>query len=95
MATVIDAFSLFLVSWLLTWALLMIVYLGVLALLDHLAAQWQRFQRARQYRRALRAELMRIDRETVASVERVNSAFMLAQRLVRDQADAEHRRNAS
>jgi hypothetical protein len=86
MAAVISAVLLLLVSWLLTWALLMVINLGLLAIVDHLRARWQRYQRVRQYRRAVAAELMRIGRETVASVERINSGFMLAQRLIRDEA---------
>lgn len=85
----------FFVTWLVTWALLMVVYLGVLALADHLKARWRRYQRMRQHRRAVAAELMRIDSEAIASAQRINSAFMVAQRLIRDQAQAERRRRAS
>lgn len=85
----------FLVTWLVTWALLMILYLGVVAVLDHLKARWRRYQRMQQHRRAVAAELMRIDGEAIASVQRINSAFMVAQRFIRDQAQAERRRRAS
>jgi len=92
---VIGNVVLLLASWLLTWALLMIVYLGLVVAVDQLRERWQHHQRARQYRHAVAAELKQIDRETVASVQRINSAFILAQRLIRDEAKAERRRRAS
>jgi biopolymer transport protein ExbB/TolQ len=91
MATVISLVLLFLVSWLLTWALLMAAYLGLSAVADRLKARWRRYERVRQHRRAVAAELARIDRETSASVRRIGAVFMVAQRLIRDHADAERR----
>jgi biopolymer transport protein ExbB/TolQ len=89
MAAVIGSVVLFLATWLLTWALLMIVYFGVLAAVDFLGDQWRRYQRVRQYRRAVAAEVLRIDAETISSIERINSAFVAAQRLVRQEAARE------
>lgn len=82
---------LFLVIWLPTWAVLMIVYFGVLAAVDHLLAALRRYRRVQQYRRAAAVELASIDAEAVASIERINSAFAMAQRLIREYADVEHR----
>lgn len=94
-ATVIGTVLLLLGTWLLTWALLMVGYLGLLAIVDHLTIRWQHYQRVRQYRRAVAAELMRMDRETVASVQRIRSAFTVAQRLIRTEADSERQPRAS
>jgi len=85
---------LFLVTWLVTWALLMVVYFGLLAAVDHLRAGWRRCQRVRQYRHAVAAERMRIDRETVASVARMGTAFLVAQQLVRNEAANQRERRS-
>jgi len=68
---VIGTVSPFLVSWLLTWALLMVVYLGLLAAVDRLRTPWRSCQRARQYRRATAGEIARIDREASESALRI------------------------
>lgn len=86
MATVISATVVFLVTWLLFWALLMAGYLALAALVEYLRGQWRQHQRVRQYRQAAAAELARMDLETFASVQRLGMAFMVAQRLVRQEA---------
>jgi hypothetical protein len=84
MATVIGVALASLASWLLLWVVVMIFYLGCVAAVDHLKAKWWQHQRVRQYKRAVAAEMARIDLAASASVQRIGSAFMVAQQLARN-----------
>jgi hypothetical protein len=86
MSTAIIAVLTFLVSWFVLWAALMVVYLGYLAIIDYLKARWRRYQCFRLYKRAIAAEMARIDLAANASVHRLGTAFMVAQQLMRDQS---------
>lgn len=91
----IDAVIVLLTTWLAVWLLLMAGYLALWVALDWLRARWRQCQRTRQYRRNVAVELVRIDRDVAVSVERINSAFVVAQRLIRDRADTERQRRTS
>ena len=76
----------FLVSWLFWWAVLFGAYTAMLFALDGLLTEWQRYQKVRRQRRALAAELARIDRQADATVHRLSAAFIVAQQLIRAEA---------
>jgi hypothetical protein len=86
MAAVISTVVLFLVTWLLLWAVLAAAFLALLADVDYFQARWHQYTRIRQNRRAAAAELERINRRTTASIQRIGLAFMAAQHLVREQS---------
>jgi hypothetical protein len=92
---VIGSVLQFLATWLLTWAVLMVLYIGLLVAIDQVTHLWHGHQRARQHRRAAAVELARIDAEAVASVKRINLAFAVAQRLIREHTEVEHQRRES
>ena len=69
---------------LLLWALLMIVYLGCLTAVELVRAEWAQYRRRRWYKRAVAAEIARIDRAAYESVHRIGAAFTVAQELMRD-----------
>ena len=85
MAATIGVALAALASWLALWALVMIFYLGCLTAVDLVKAKWRQHQRKQQYKRAVAAEIARIDRATHASVHRIGSAFIVAQQVVRNQ----------
>jgi hypothetical protein len=85
-ASVNDVLAEFLLTWLRWWGLLVVAYGTVLFTIDALLSAWQRRQQGRRLRRA---ELDRINREARDTVQRIGSAFVLAQQLIRDEAAAE------
>jgi hypothetical protein len=78
-------------SWLFWLVVIACGYAGLMLGLDRLFAWWQQHQRLTRQRITHRAELARIDRDAYASVQRISSAFMVAQQLIREHADAERR----
>ncbi|WP_018599357.1 hypothetical protein [Mycobacterium sp. 155] len=85
MATVNGMVSLFVMSWLTTWFVLMVIYLGVLTAVNTLNGLWRHYQQQRQRRRKAIAELTRIDRQATAAVESIYVGYALAQTLIRDE----------
>jgi hypothetical protein len=81
-----EALTDFLLTWLFWWGLLLVAYGTVLFTVDALLLAWQRRQEERRRRRS---ELDRINREAGDTVQRIGSAFVLAQQLIRDEAAAE------
>lgn len=75
--------STFLLTWLFWWAALTIAYAALLFGIDALLTAWRRRQ---EDWRHLRQELARIDRNADVSVQRIGAAFVVAQRLIREQA---------
>lgn len=85
MAGVSGAAATFLLTWLCWWAAVSATYAAILFSLDALLAAWQRRQ---QVRRCRRVERERIDREAAAAVGRIGAAFVVAQRLILEEAAA-------
>ena len=73
----------FLLDWLFWWAVLFSAYVALLAAADALVTAYRRRQRAR---RQLRCDLAAIEREVGSSVSRIAAAFVIAQRLIREEA---------
>jgi hypothetical protein len=80
-----DTLATLLPTWLFWWVLLFAAYIVLVVALDAVLAARKRRQHAQ---RRHRAELDRINRDTDVAVERIGAAFIVAQRLVRDEAAA-------
>jgi hypothetical protein len=80
MASMNEALTDFLLTWLFWWSLLSVAYGAVHFTVDALLSAWQRRRHARRQRRA---EIERINREAADSVQRLGTAFAVAQHLMR------------
>jgi hypothetical protein len=69
----------FVATWLFVWALLLIVYLGVLQAIDLIAAAWCRFE----HRWRAACEVARIENEASGAMQRIDNALNEAQRKLR------------
>lgn len=74
-----NAIAEFLLTWLGCWAVSMAGYGALLLGLDVLLDTWDA-------RRQHRAALQRIDDEAERSVQRIGTAFLIAQQLIREEA---------
>lgn len=79
-----GALILFVLTWLFWWALLVAVYAALLFAGDALLGA---HRRRHQARRKVQQELERIDRQADASLQRIGAAYLIAQRLIREEAD--------
>lgn len=89
-----DTLVSLLLTWLLLWAALCLLYAVLLFGLDYLASVWQRHQQAKRQRPAHLAELARIDQQATAAMQRIGAAYVIAQQLIRTEAASNRERRS-
>lgn len=86
MSTIRD-FGMGLLLWLLMYAAMFAVYVGLINIVvDPIDAWWRRRARARQQREQSIREIERIDRDAADAVERIQVAYSRAQQLIRNES---------
>jgi hypothetical protein len=78
MATVTDAILLFIVTWLGTWAMLMVLYLCTVLTVDYLRGRWQRYHRMGQRGRDAQAQTALIQHQAEDAIMRMSAMYAAA-----------------